>query len=83
MILHLADVPFFLDELAGLCAAEWKHLDADWEVEAARAEFLDSKSGWLTASYRHDSRVVVDIRMFELCFDSGVILAKRINSLSG
>ena len=43
MISHLADVPFFLDELAALHAAEWKHLYADWDVEAARAEFLDQK----------------------------------------
>ena len=44
MISHLADVPFFLDELADLHAAEWKHLYADWDVEAARAEFLDQKA---------------------------------------
>ena len=44
MISHLADVPFFLDELAELHAAEWKHLYADWDVEAARAEFLDQKA---------------------------------------
>ena len=41
MISHLADVPFFLDELAELHAAEWKHLYAEWNVESARAEFLD------------------------------------------
>ena len=44
MISHLADVPFFLDELAALHAAEWKHFYADWDVEAARAEFLDQKA---------------------------------------
>jgi len=43
MISHLADVTFFLDELADLHAAEWKHLYADWDVEAARAEFSDQK----------------------------------------
>ncbi len=35
MISHLADVPFFLDELAALHAAEWKHLYADWDVQSA------------------------------------------------
>ena len=44
MISHLADVPFFLDELAALHAAEWKHLYADWDVQSARAEFLDQKA---------------------------------------
>ena len=44
MISHLADVPFFLDELADLHAAEWKHLYADWDVQSARAEFLDQKA---------------------------------------
>ena len=44
MISHLADVPFFLDELAALHTAEWKHLYVDWDVEAARAEFLDQKA---------------------------------------
>jgi GNAT superfamily N-acetyltransferase len=43
MISHLADVPFFLDELAALHAAEWKHLYADWDVQSARGEFLDQK----------------------------------------
>jgi len=43
MISHLADVPFFLDELADLHAAEWKHLYADWDVQSAHAEFLDQK----------------------------------------
>ena len=43
MISHLADVPFFLDELAELHAAEWKHLYADWDVQSARAEFLGQK----------------------------------------
>ena len=43
MISHLADVPFFLDELADLHAAEWKHLYADWDVQSARAEFLGQK----------------------------------------
>ena len=44
MISHLADVPFFLDELADLHAAEWKYLYVYWDVEAARAEFLDQKA---------------------------------------
>ena len=43
-ISHLADVPFFLDELAALHAAEWKHLYTDWDVQSARAEFLDQKA---------------------------------------
>ena len=43
MISHLADVPFFLDELADLHAAEWKHLYADWDVQSARADFLGQK----------------------------------------
>ena len=43
MISHLADVPFFLDELADLHAAEWKRLYADWDVQSACAEFLDQK----------------------------------------
>ena len=44
MISHLADVPFFLDKLAALHTAEWKHLYVDWDVEAARAEFSDQKA---------------------------------------
>ena len=44
MISHLADVPFFLDELAELHAAEWKHLYADWDVQAALSEFLNQKA---------------------------------------
>jgi hypothetical protein len=40
MISHFADVPFFLDELAGLHAAEWGHLYTDWGAEAVRAELL-------------------------------------------
>jgi GNAT superfamily N-acetyltransferase len=43
MISHLADVPFFLDKLAALHAAEWKHLYADWDVQSARADFLGQK----------------------------------------
>ena len=42
-ISHLADVPFFLDELVELHTKEWKHLYADWGVQSARAEFLDQK----------------------------------------
>ena len=41
MISHLADVPFFRDELAALHAAEWKHLYADWDLQTALAEFLN------------------------------------------
>ena len=44
MISHLADVPFFRDELAALHAAEWKHLYADWDVQNALAEFLNQKA---------------------------------------
>ena len=44
MISHLADVSFFRDELAALHAAEWKHLYADWDVQAALAEFLNQKA---------------------------------------
>ena len=35
---------FFLDKLADLHAAEWKHLYADWDVQSAHAEFLDQKA---------------------------------------
>jgi GNAT superfamily N-acetyltransferase len=44
MISHLADVPFFLDELAGLHVAEWGHLYSGWCVEAVRAEFLGQRT---------------------------------------
>ena len=44
MISHIADVPFFLDELAALHAAEWKHLYADWDERSALAEFLNQKA---------------------------------------
>jgi len=44
MISHLAGVPFFRDELAALHAAEWKHLYADWDVQAALTEFLNQKA---------------------------------------
>jgi len=44
MISHLADAPFFLDELAALHAAEWKHLYADWDERSALAEFLNQKA---------------------------------------
>jgi len=44
MISHLADVPFFRDELATLHAAEWKHLYADWDERSALAEFLNQKA---------------------------------------
>jgi GNAT superfamily N-acetyltransferase len=44
MISHLADVPFFLDELAGLHVAEWGHLYSGWGVEAVRAEFLGQRA---------------------------------------
>ena len=44
MISHLADVPFFRNELAALHAAEWKHLYADWDEHAALAEFLNQKA---------------------------------------
>jgi GNAT superfamily N-acetyltransferase len=44
MISHLADVPFFRDELATLHAAEWKHLYADWDERNALAEFLNQKA---------------------------------------
>lgn len=44
MISHLADVPFFRDELATLHAAEWKHLYADWDTQTALGEFLNQKA---------------------------------------
>jgi GNAT superfamily N-acetyltransferase len=44
MISHFADVPFFLDELAGLHAAEWGHLYTDWGAEALCAELLGQKA---------------------------------------
>lgn len=44
MISHLADVPFFRDELATLHAAEWKHLYAEWDERSALAEFLNQKA---------------------------------------
>ena len=44
MISHLADVPFFRNELAALHTAEWKHLYADWDEHAALAEFLNQKA---------------------------------------
>ena len=44
MISHLADVPFFREELAVLHAAEWKHLYADWDLQTALAEFLTHKA---------------------------------------
>jgi GNAT superfamily N-acetyltransferase len=44
MISHLADVPFFRDELAALHAAEWKHLYADWDAQTAVAEFLNQRA---------------------------------------
>lgn len=44
MISHLANVPFFREELAALHAAEWKHLYADWDSQAAREEFLAQKA---------------------------------------
>jgi GNAT superfamily N-acetyltransferase len=43
MISHLADVPFFRDELAALHAAEWKHFYAEWDERSALAEFLNQK----------------------------------------
>ena len=57
----LADVPFFLDELAALHAAEWKHLYTDWDVQSARAEFLDQKAdGSLpTTLVLHEGRELV------------------------
>ena len=60
-ISHLADVPFFLDELAALHAAEWKHLYTDWDVQSARAEFLDQKAdGSLpTTLVLHEGRELV------------------------
>ena len=44
MISHLADVPFFRNQLGALHAAEWKHLYADWDAQAALAEFLTHKA---------------------------------------
>ena len=44
MISHLADVPFFLDELACLHVAEWGHLYSGWGVEDVRAEFLGQRA---------------------------------------
>ena len=44
MISHLADVPFFRDELAALHAAEWKHFYADWDAQTALGEFLNQKA---------------------------------------
>ena len=44
MISHLANVPFFREELAALHAAEWKHLYAGWDSQAAREEFLAQKA---------------------------------------
>jgi len=44
MISHLADVPFFREELAALHATEWKHLYADWGAQAALSEFLNQKA---------------------------------------
>ncbi len=44
MISHLADVPFFRGELAALHAAEWNHFYADWDAQAALAEFLNQKA---------------------------------------
>ena len=44
MISHLADVPFFREELAALHATEWKHLYADWDARTALAEFLTHKA---------------------------------------
>ena len=44
MISHLADVPFFRDELAALHAAEWKHLYAGWDSQTAGEEFLAQKA---------------------------------------
>ena len=60
-ISHLADVPFFLDKLAALHTAEWKHLYADWDVQSARAEFLDQKAdGSLPATLvLHEGRELV------------------------
>jgi GNAT superfamily N-acetyltransferase len=40
MISFFTDVPFLLDELASLHAAEWGHLYADWGAETVRAELL-------------------------------------------
>jgi len=44
MISHLANVPFFREELAALHAAEWKHLYAGWDSQAACEEFLAQKA---------------------------------------
>jgi len=44
MISHLANVPFFREELAALHAAEWKHLYAGWDSQRAREEFLAQKA---------------------------------------
>lgn len=44
MISHLADVPFFLDELAALHAEEWKHFYANFGAQAALSEFLNQKA---------------------------------------
>ena len=44
MISHLADVPFFLDELACLHVAEWGNLYSGWGVEDVRAEFLGQRA---------------------------------------
>jgi len=44
MISFLADVPFFLDQLAELHAREWEHLYPDWNFSNARAEFLGEKA---------------------------------------
>ena len=44
MISFLADVPFFVDQLAELHAREWEHLYPDWNFSKARAEFLGEKA---------------------------------------
>jgi GNAT superfamily N-acetyltransferase len=44
MVSHLANVPFFRDELAALHAAEWKHLYSGWDSQTAREEFLAQKA---------------------------------------
>jgi hypothetical protein len=44
MISFLADVPFFLDQLAELHVREWGHLYPDRDFSQTRAEFLAEKA---------------------------------------
>ena len=44
MISFLADVPYFLDQLAKLHGQEWGHLYPDWDFSKARSEFLGEKA---------------------------------------